>query len=68
MNEERLRSWVWWRPGQSEDALYGFVSREERDECQRGGKGPFRRIIRTKPRSLETAVVGTVTRRAARKE
>lgn len=37
---------VWWSPGEPEDDLHGFVSKEERDACDRGEPGPFRRIVR----------------------
>lgn len=38
--------WVWWSPGEPEDDLHGFVSREERDDCDAGKPGPFKRIVR----------------------
>ena len=37
---------TWWTPGEPEDDLHGFVSRQERDDHDAGKHGPFRRIVR----------------------
>lgn len=37
---------IWWSPGEPEDDLHGFVTREDRDAHGRGDLGPFRRIVR----------------------
>lgn len=36
---------LWW-PGDNEDDLFGFVTKQDRDACARGEPGPFRRIVR----------------------
>lgn len=38
--------WTWWSPGEPEDDLHGFLTREDRDAEARGEPGPFKRIIR----------------------
>lgn len=38
--------WCWWSPGEPEDDLHGFVTREDRDACDRGERGPFKRVVR----------------------
>lgn len=38
--------WVWWSPGEYEDDLHGFVTREHRDAHGRGETGPFKRVVR----------------------
>lgn len=38
--------WTWWSPGEPEYDLHGFVTREDRDACDRGEPGPFKRIVR----------------------
>ena len=43
MSEPEIRMW---RPGEPEDDLWGFVSREERDAYQEGHPGPFCRVVR----------------------
>ena len=53
------RTWVWWRPGESEDALLGFVSRAERDAYVAGDAGRFKRIIRITPKSFEATLIRT---------
>ena len=49
-SEEWLRArgvvWVDWYPGDTEDDLHGFVTAKERDDCEAGKPGPFRRIVR----------------------
>jgi hypothetical protein len=38
--------WIWWSPGEPEDDLHGFVEKAERDACDCGKPGPFRRVVR----------------------
>jgi len=38
--------WIWWSPGEPEDDLHGFVTREDRDACGRGEARPFKRVVR----------------------
>jgi hypothetical protein len=52
--------WAWWDRGQSEDAFYGFLTREERDRHGAGGPGPFKRVLRpldAPPPDLEARVL-----------
>ena len=37
---------VWWSPGEPEDDLHGFLTKQERDDHGAGKPGPFRRIVR----------------------
>lgn len=37
---------IWWSPGEPEDDLHGFVTKEHRDACDAGEPGPFLRIVR----------------------
>lgn len=43
---ERGIVWTYWSPGEPADDLHGFVTVRERDDCERGKPGPFRRIVR----------------------
>lgn len=42
----QIGEWHRWSPGEHEDDLHGFVTAKDRDECERGKPGPFRRIVR----------------------
>lgn len=62
---------AWWSPGEPEDDLHGFLTREDRDACERGEPGPFRRIVRDHhklgPLSLERRAVLELFRKWERK-
>lgn len=49
--------WCYWRRGEYDGALLGFLSKRERDAYQAGSDGPFRRFIRTSPRSEESRLI-----------
>lgn len=50
-------AWLFWSPGEPDGHLLGFVSKAERDAHGRGEPGPFRRIIRTQPASIEARLI-----------
>lgn len=37
---------IWWTPGEPEEDLHGFVTKQDRDDCAIGKSGPFLRIVR----------------------
>lgn len=37
---------VWWHPGEPEDNLHGFVTKQDRDDFEAGKPGPFLRVVR----------------------
>jgi len=56
-NSDNPTPWCYWTPGEFDGALLGFLSKRERDDCQSGGAGPFRRFIRTSPQSKEAKLI-----------
>ena len=46
MGDWRNPVWTWWTPGEPEDDLHGFVTVKDRDACERGKPGPFKRVVR----------------------
>lgn len=49
-----------WNRGQTEDHLYGFATKKDRDAYDRGDPGPFERVLRpldAPPIDVETRLV-----------
>lgn len=54
-------AWIWWSRGDDEDMVLGFLHRADRDAFQRGKPGPFKRVLRTMPISLEASLIKIIT-------